>query len=212
MPPTSHHQQVPAHRIAAVKDATDLAALVSEYVPLKKAGTRLTGRCPFHEERTASFGVNPLGFYMCFGCGAKGDALSFLQRIEGISFHEALKRLAERAGISLEQEQREPVSALALRYEREEAAIAQWWWASRRQAVMELGCDELAKPDLDQEWLGCLYRMRIWIDGLSVAEKWQVFKDGVTAEDRAEWRSIQEYEHNFSQSWLSLAVVGEGHT
>lgn len=89
-------------QIEEVKQAIDIVQLIGEYVPLKKSGHNYKGLCPFHGEKTPSFMVNPeLGIFKCFGCGAGGDAISFLQRIEGMEFGEALKTLAERAGIKL---------------------------------------------------------------------------------------------------------------
>ncbi len=87
----------------AIKDRVDLVQLIQEYVPLKKAGIYWKACCPFHGEKTPSFMVHPeRQFWHCFGCGKHGDAFSFLQEIEGLEFPEALKLLADRAGIKLE--------------------------------------------------------------------------------------------------------------
>jgi len=84
-----------------IKRRIDIVELISQYVPLKKAGRRFKARCPFHEEKTASFFVDPVaGLWHCFGCGAGGDVFSFLEQIEGISFPEAGERLAERCGLT----------------------------------------------------------------------------------------------------------------
>jgi hypothetical protein len=87
-----------------VREATDIVALISEYIRLKPYGQgRMRGPCPFHADKTPSFTVSiPKQLYMCFGCSAGGDVYRFLQRIEGISFREARERLAERAGIRLD--------------------------------------------------------------------------------------------------------------
>ena len=85
-----------------VRDATDLAAVIGQYVTLKKRGKNLLGLCPFHTEKTPSFTVHPdRQFYHCFGCGRGGDVFTFLMEHEGWSFPEALKYLAEKAGIPL---------------------------------------------------------------------------------------------------------------
>lgn len=85
-----------------VKQSLDIVAVVGEYVRLRKAGTRWVGLCPFHNEKTPSFGVNPVHqYYKCFGCGAGGDAIKFVMEIEGLTFWEALKLLAEKNGIPL---------------------------------------------------------------------------------------------------------------
>jgi DNA primase len=88
--------------IARVRDATDIVALIGEHVPLKRVGRRHMGRCPFHEERTPSFSVNPdLGVWHCFGCGKSGDAITFVREMEHLDFVEAVERLANRAGVTL---------------------------------------------------------------------------------------------------------------
>lgn len=89
----------------AIRDRIDLVELVSEYVRLERAGKNFKGLCPFHTEKTPSFFVSPLlNRFHCFGCGASGDAFAFVMRIEGLSFREAMRRLAERAGIELREE------------------------------------------------------------------------------------------------------------
>ena len=85
-----------------VKSSADIVAVIGEYVRLKKAGQAYVGLCPFHTEKTPSFNVNPgKQFYHCFSCRAGGDVFTFLMKIEGIEFFEALKTLAERHGIPM---------------------------------------------------------------------------------------------------------------
>lgn len=90
-----------------IRDAVDIVALIEGYVSLKRVGGRFKGLCPFHQEKTPSFHVNPLlqTFY-CFGCQAGGDIFKFIQLKENVGFVEARRILADRAGISLEQESR----------------------------------------------------------------------------------------------------------
>ena len=93
---------IPDEDVAKVRAATDIAALIGEHTSLKRVGRRLVGLCPFHSEKSPSFSVNPEeGLYYCFGCQASGDAISFLRRIEGCDFVEAVERLAARAGITV---------------------------------------------------------------------------------------------------------------
>ncbi len=89
--------------ISLVRDRTDIVAVASERVPsLKKRGRRFLGLCPFHQEKTPSFHVNPdTGVYHCFGCKESGDVFRFLERTEGYTFVEAVRLLAERAGIPI---------------------------------------------------------------------------------------------------------------
>ncbi len=85
-----------------VLSATDLVALIGAATALKKAGRSWKGLCPFHTEKTPSFHVHPeRGFYYCFGCGAKGDAITFVRETERLEFPEAVAYLARRAGITL---------------------------------------------------------------------------------------------------------------
>lgn len=89
--------------IEKVKSALDITQVISQYVDLKPSGSNLSGLCPFHNEKTPSFMVNPsLQIYKCFGCGKAGDTINFIQEIERLEFPEALKKAAEMAGITLE--------------------------------------------------------------------------------------------------------------
>lgn len=98
MPPAVIGQET----IDRVRAHTAIVALVGESVKLQKRGRSHQGLCPFHKEKTPSFHVNEeRGFYHCFGCGAHGDAFRFLMELEGLSFVEAIRRLAERAGITI---------------------------------------------------------------------------------------------------------------
>ncbi len=91
--------------IEKVKEGIDIVELISEYVPIKKQGRRYRGLCPFHLEKNPSFYVDPeRQIFHCFGCGEGGTALSFLIKYEKITFPEAVKILAERTGIKLEEE------------------------------------------------------------------------------------------------------------
>jgi len=86
-----------------VKQQADIVRIVGDYVRLKKAGAQnYAGLCPFHQEKTPSFSVHATRqFYHCFGCGASGDVFSFVQKIENITFVEALRAVAQKVGIPL---------------------------------------------------------------------------------------------------------------
>src|SRR3954469_20205749 len=80
----------------------DIVRVLSDYVTLKKKGANWMACCPFHQEKTPSFSVNPSkGFYKCFGCGKGGSVYNFLMEIEGLNFPEAIKRVAEISGVML---------------------------------------------------------------------------------------------------------------
>ena len=92
-----------------LKYKCDIVEIVSQYVPLQKKGGRFFGCCPFHHEKTASFCVNQQeGFYHCFGCGASGDVIRFIQEIESISFFDAVKYLANKVGLPLPEVKFDP--------------------------------------------------------------------------------------------------------
>jgi DNA primase len=96
-----------------VRDAVDMLAIVSAHTELRRAGANeYVGRCPFHDERTPSFGVNPVEkVYHCFGCQASGDVFRFVMETEGLDFSGALQTLADRFGVELEAEAEDPEAA-----------------------------------------------------------------------------------------------------
>src|SRR5882724_8782890 len=80
----------------------NILQVIQEYVPLKKMGATWKGLCPFHNEKTPSFNVNPeKGFFHCFGCGVGGDVFKFLELHEKIGFQDAVKMLAQKFGVAL---------------------------------------------------------------------------------------------------------------
>ncbi len=90
--------------IQLVRQRTDLAALIGETVKLMRRGRSWLGLCPFHKEKTPSFHVTPeRGMFHCFGCGEHGNAITFVMKSEGLTFPEAVRRLAERAGLEVEE-------------------------------------------------------------------------------------------------------------
>ena len=89
--------------------AADMVEVVSGRTSLRKAGARYSGRCPFHEERTPSFSVNPADkLYHCFGCGKGGDVITFVRETESLDFAGAVEWLAERFRVTLEYEETSP--------------------------------------------------------------------------------------------------------
>ncbi len=93
---------IPQEKIGEIKSRVGIVDLISEYVTLKKAGRNFVGLCPFHKEKTPSFSVNPeKQIFYCFGCGEGGDIFAFLMKLNGTSFAESVRHLANKAGIPL---------------------------------------------------------------------------------------------------------------
>ncbi len=95
--------------VGEIKARLNVADVIGGYIKLERAGANMKARCPFHNEKTASFFVSPgRGSYYCFGCGAKGDIFTFVEEFEGLDFMGTLKVLAERAGVELTFERKQP--------------------------------------------------------------------------------------------------------
>ncbi len=91
-----------------VRTAADIVKIVGDYVKLRKAGANFMGLCPFHQEKTPSFAVHPTKqIFHCFGCGVGGDVFKFVMMIENLSFPEALRRVAEKAGVPIREQYRD---------------------------------------------------------------------------------------------------------
>jgi DNA primase len=101
--------QYPAEKIAEIRDRINIEQVVGRSVRLTRRGQRLLGLCPFHSEKTPSFQVSPdKGLYHCFGCKAGGDVFKFVQELEGVDFPQAVRLLADQAGVQLPQEDESP--------------------------------------------------------------------------------------------------------
>lgn len=116
--------RIPEETVRLIQQTADIVDVVGDYVSLKKRGVNLIACCPFHNEKTPSFNVNPVrGIYKCFGCGKAGDSVKFVMDIEGISFPEALRHLAKKYGIEVPETQQTPED-VAAQNERESLYIA----------------------------------------------------------------------------------------
>lgn len=107
-------------KIDEIAASIDIVDIISQYTTLRKAGKNFMGRCPFHEERTPSFSVSQeKGVYHCFGCGKSGNVFNFIMDIDNVTFYDAVRTLAERAGIQLEfdKEEYEDRNQIELLYE-----------------------------------------------------------------------------------------------
>jgi len=143
--------------IALVRERTDILAIIQEVVPsLKRRGRSFVGLCPFHKEKTPSFHVNPdRGFFHCFGCKEAGSAIDFLIKHEGYTFPEAVRALAERAGIPIEETREAPSGADRQKKAREDLyavnALAATYFEDqlRRHEHRAFALEELAKRGLE---------------------------------------------------------------
>ncbi|MBQ7603517.1 MAG: DNA primase [Clostridia bacterium] len=97
--------RIPQNVVEEIKYRSDIVRVVSEYVELKRAGRNMTGLCPFHSEKTPSFTVFPgTSSFYCFGCGAAGDVITFVMRIENLDYGDALRMLASKCGVDIVDE------------------------------------------------------------------------------------------------------------
>ena len=96
---------IPESFIQELKLRNDITEVISTYVSLKKRGRNMVGLCPFHGEKTPSFNIyTETDSFYCFGCGASGDVISFIMKIENLDYVEAVKYLAQRAGMDMPED------------------------------------------------------------------------------------------------------------
>ncbi len=162
--------------VEEVRAAADMVAVVSGRTQLRKAGARYLGRCPFHEERTPSFSVNPTDkLYYCFGCGAKGDLITFVRETEQLDFAGAIEWLADRFNVLIEYEETSPAQD-ARRRRRErllellDAAASfyeRYLWDSQAGSLAR---DYLAGRGLGEE-VCREYRLGLALGGTTLARK-----------------------------------------
>jgi DNA primase len=145
--------------VERVKQAADIIEVVSAHTDLRRQGARYVGLCPFHEERTPSFSVEPQEkLYHCFGCGVGGDVIKFVEEKDGLNFAEAVEMLADRYGVELEREQEDPRAEarrqrrrrLEQLLDRAAAFYANYLWESEEAAKAR---DYLADRGLGEEVL-----------------------------------------------------------
>jgi DNA primase len=150
---------ISSESLERVKQAADIVEVISAHTDLRRQGARYTGLCPFHDERTPSFSVEPQEkLYHCFGCGVGGDVIKFVEEKEGLGFAEAVEVLADRYGVELEREQEDPRAEakrqrrrrLEQLLERAAAFYANYLWESSEAAKAR---DYLAGRGLREEAL-----------------------------------------------------------
>jgi hypothetical protein len=137
--------------VEAIRTASDIVSVVGEYVTLKRLGARpiYTGLCPFHIEKTPSFRVRAdRHFWKCFACGRGGDVFTFVQEIEQVNFYGALRRLAERAGIRLDEWT--PADATRDRLAEQIAEETSYWQMGSIGLCEQQQRDALSSNDLER--------------------------------------------------------------
>jgi len=101
--------RIPEETIELILASTDIVDLIGSYIPLKRAGSNFKALCPFHNEKSPSFMVNPARqSYHCFGCGEGGSAIGFVMAYENLPFPDAVKKLAARSGVIIQEETYDP--------------------------------------------------------------------------------------------------------
>ena len=169
-----------------IKARIDLADLISSYgIQVKVAGASKKACCPFHHEKTPSFNINETkGFYHCFGCGESGDAIKFVQKMDGLSFVEAVKKLAEQCGVKIE-ERDDPTAGRRRRLWALTAELAQFYHRcllktkEAEQARAYLASRDLS-PDVQEAFL-----IGYAPNGIATILKWAE-KYGYSADELAE--------------------------
>lgn len=133
-----------------IKSRIDLADLISSYgISVRHSGSSVMACCPFHNEKTPSFSINPAkGFYHCFGCGESGDAIKFVMKYEGLVFIDAVKKLADQCGVKIE-EREDPEASLRKRLFALMAELAQFYHRCLlKMKEAQLARDYLVRRDL----------------------------------------------------------------
>lgn len=180
--------RIPEETIQQVLAATDIVDLVGRSVKLRRAGSNFTGLCPFHNEKTPSFNVSPSRqSFHCFGCGAGGDAFKFVMQHDGLTFLEAVKRLADAAGIRIQEEvwdaNAEKEAKVRAAMKRAHKELAEWY----HLLLMRHRCADEARQYLKSRSLSA-----------DVARNWQLGFAPRSSEMLWEWAA----EGQFSESLL----------
>ncbi len=163
--------------VEAVKAAADFVEVVSARTQLRKgSGGRYMGRCPFHEERTPSFSVNGVDkLYYCFGCGAKGDLITFVRETEGLDFADAIEWLSERFRVPLEYEESSPAQDAARKHRERLFAVLDQAASFYERTLWESQAGGMARDYLKGRGLGeeisREFRLGLALGGTSLARK-----------------------------------------
>jgi DNA primase len=192
--------------ILAVRERTDILAVVGEHVPsLKRRGRSFVGLCPFHKEKSPSFHVNPdRGFYHCFGCKESGSAIDFVMRMEGATFPEAVRSLAERIGLEIEESREAPTEVDRQKRHKDDLyAVSQLAAVFFEQQLREHPDREYALAELDRRNL-----RPAWAGGANDAEADQALQAFRIGYAPPEWDGLAKFLRAQGVSPLSAETAG----
>ena len=138
--------------IDRILDAADIVQIIEDFIPLKKRGVNLIACCPFHSEKTPSFTIFPkTGTFKCFGCGEQGNAVGFLMKHENMSYPQALKWVARKYNIDIQEENLTPIQEQEFR-EKEAMWIANDYLAKEYAKVLLLPQYKFARDYAYKRW------------------------------------------------------------
>lgn len=188
--------------IAAIKAAVSLPELIGEYVKLRLVGTEHTGLCPFHSERTPSLRVHA-DYYKCFGCGAGGDCIDFIARIDGISKGRAIGRLSERTGIPFDgSKRRTPIQRAG---DRQDLDFALWWHGRQvTRLSQQLTAYVIYATEKDCDDLGSVLRQ---LRGLNRQAIIGAARRLGTAQDWREWEMDRKHAEYITEECIVCLVA-----
>ncbi len=179
---------IPDRVVEEVRDRADIVEVIGEHVELKRAGKEFKALCPFHTEKTPSFYVVPgKGFYKCFGCGESGDVFSFLMDYTGLSFNEAVEKLASRYGVEIPKQKEYREEDDRLKPYREAVAFAADYY---EQQLRDEAAGARARGYLERRGID-----------LEAADR---FRLGYAPDD---WRALRDaaHQHGFDDEVLETA-------
>ncbi|GAA3947586.1 DNA primase [Hymenobacter algoricola] len=173
--------RIPKETIDQIIHLADIVEVVGDFVSLKKKGQNMWACCPFHHEKSPSFSVAPSkGLYKCFGCGKAGGVVQFIMDIEGSSYVEALKYLAKKYGIEIQEEEKTPEQQLAQNEKDSQFIVSNWAKDHYHKLLLEneegqsIGLSYLRQRGLNQHTIQTFelgYSLDAWDDLLKAAQK-----------------------------------------
>ncbi|RYU80532.1 DNA primase [Hymenobacter persicinus] len=173
--------RIPKETIDQIIHLADIVEVVGDFVSLKKKGNNMWACCPFHHEKSPSFSVAPAkGLYKCFGCGKAGGVVQFIMDIEGTSYVEALKYLAKKYGVEIQEEEKTPEQQLAQNEKDSQFIVSNWAKDHYHKLLLEseegqsIGLSYLRQRGLNQSTIQTFelgYSLDMWDDLLKAAQK-----------------------------------------